>query len=310
MAAMGIKRLNPKWLQILAAVILLVEIIPPPVSGVPYPPEIHPAHEWLSGQSLGEEGIIDLQALDSERLLLPIGGSTVYATGYHAQSTAAGVGSVFPQHGFFLREWLSSNSNPFGRDEFITLLRGYHIRYILLHMVGENEQNFLEDAKANGDLAYQFCYPPPVGRTPWPYPICVFEITPASSNAFSVHFDGGWSEEEEWGIWAEGDASQIRWIATEKRNHFLTVEAFPNCLDSEGQTIRLTTNEEQLAYYEWQDCENWSETVVIPEDLVDVGWNVLNLIYGFSARPIDVTGGENPDPRPLSVGFTRIEVAP
>jgi hypothetical protein len=308
-ASMGIKRLKPRWLQFLIAAILIVEIVPPPVEGVSYPPEIHPAYEWLSAQTLGEEGIIDLQALDNERLSLPIGGNIVYATGLHNQSTAAGVGSIFPQHGFFLREWLFSSPHPFNRDEFITLLRGYHTRYVLLHMLGENEQHFLDAAKENRSFAYQSCYPPPNGRTPWPYPICVFEILPASSHSFNAHFDYGWSAMEEWGIWAEGEESQIRWIATDVQSHSLDVEAFPYCLESEQQTIRITANGKQLAYYEWQECEDWSDTVDIPEGLVGIGWNILNFEYGFSARPNDVTGGENPDPRSLSVGFTRIEVA-
>ncbi|MGB3714076.1 MAG: hypothetical protein WA996_06570 [Candidatus Promineifilaceae bacterium] len=310
LAVLGLKRLRPTWVQMLVAAILIIEIVPPPVKGVPYPPEPHTAFGWLAGQSLGDQGIIDLRALDSERLLLPISAETLFATGYHGQSTAAGVGSVWPAHGVFLREWLINNAQPFSKGEFISLLRGYRIRFLLLHMHGEDERMLLEAAKANKDLEFLDCYPPPEGLTPWPYPICVLEVLPPSPKTIDVHLDRGWSATEDWGVWAEGEKSRIRWVATIKKDHTLAIEAFPHCLEDLGQSLTLTSNERELAYHEWQGCESWQGSIVIPQEIVEIGWNDLSLEYGYAARPIDVTGGKNPDPRALSLGFSRIEVYP
>jgi len=310
LAALAIKRLRPLWLQLLVAAILIVEVVPRPIRGVAYPPVSHPAFESLSGQSLGEDGSIDLRALDNERLYLPISGETVFATGYHDHSTAAGAGSVFPAHAIFLRNWLFSHAQPLNNDEFIDLLRGYDVRFLLIHMTGDYERQHLENARKNPELNYVDCFSAPAGRTPWSYPICVLEVRSNSPETINVRLERGWSDTEDWGVWAEGDESLIRWIATSEQDHSLNIEAFPHCLENERQTLTLSIQEEELAHHEWQSCENRLETIVIPQAFVDIGWNSLSFDYGYSARPIDVTGGENPDPRPLSLGFTRIEIAP
>ena len=310
LAALGIKRLRPLWIQLLIAAILIVEIIPPPLRGVPFLPESHPAFDWLAGQSLGDDGIIDLQALDEHRLLLTISGETVFATEYHGQSTASGVGSVFPSHAVFLRNWLFSSPQPFIDDEFVPLLRGYGIRYVLLHMAGDYEERHLESAKANPELVVLDCFPTPTGRTPWSYPICVLKVLPSTPETINVQLEKGWSETENWGVWAEGDESQIRWITTSTQDQSIVIEGFPFCLEDQKQTLTLSIKGQELAHYEWQNCESWLEAIIIPEELVDIGWNSLLLEYGYSAKPVDVTGGENPDPRPLSIGFSRVEVNP
>ncbi len=52
----------------------------------------------------------------------------------------------------------------------------------------------------------------------------------------------------------------------------------------------------------------WSGTAEIPAELVRPGANELMIRTAFGTRPVDATGGENPDSRSLSAGVTRLRV--
>jgi hypothetical protein len=67
-------------------------------------------------------------------------------------------------------------------------------------------------------------------------------------------------------------------------------------------------NDVQVGSYQWTDCEPWSAQVDVPPDLVRAGANAVTLNTAYSARPVDVTNGENQDPRSLSLGLTRLHV--
>jgi len=48
--------------------------------------------------------------------------------------------------------------------------------------------------------------------------------------------------------------------------------------------------------------------MTIPGSVVRVGLNDLIIRTDYAIRPTDYSSGENPDPRALSVGFTRLRV--
>ncbi len=64
---------------------------------------------------------------------------------------------------------------------------------------------------------------------------------------------------------------------------------------------------EVVAAHRWESCDTANVEVVVPAELVDIGWNEMTLRFGRADRPADVTGGANPDGRELSVGFARLE---
>ena len=71
----------------------------------------------------------------------------------------------------------------------------------------------------------------------------------------------------------------------------------------------MAVNGVTLQEHHWQACEPWSGEIEIPGDLMRVGWNELALRYDYAARPSEVTQGANPDPRLLSVGFSKLAIS-
>jgi hypothetical protein len=90
----------------------------------------------------------------------------------------------------------------------------------------------------------------------------------------------------------------------------LAGEAFPFCLDDIQQTLSIFVRDRQLTHVEWEGYENRHLEITIPGEIVEIGWNQIDFQYGFAARPVDVTSGENTDPRPLSLGFSLLEEYP
>jgi hypothetical protein len=70
----------------------------------------------------------------------------------------------------------------------------------------------------------------------------------------------------------------------------------------------VEVNGVEVATHQWTDCEPWSGTAEIPAELVRPGANELMIRTAFGTRPVDATGGENPDSRSLSAGVTRLRV--
>jgi hypothetical protein len=308
LVGLGLECLRSSKARALLAVLLIIEIIPPPTDGVPFATPSHPAFEWLEQESLPEQGILDLYAPEPPALALAIRGETLWATRYHGRPTVSGVSSVWPAHTWFLLRWLESTPHPFQNSDLAPLLRYYQADFVLLHMHGESEWNILEGAQLNSDIRFVRCFDPPPEPSPWSYPICVLEVLPAANANFNVLFREGWSGEEPWGIWADAVESRVRWVATAQMDHRLAWEAFPHYAPGRDQSVSFEVNGAQLMTHEWKDCDPWSGEVIIPASLVEIGWNDVWLHYSHAVRPIDVTDGANPDLRRLSLGFTRLEV--
>ena len=111
---------------------------------------------------------------------------------------------------------------------------------------------------------------------------------------------------EPWGVWAEGEASKVEWVATAVRETVVSVDVFPFCVAEQQQMLEFRVNDHPIGTHTWKDCESWQGTLTIPETVLDIGWNKLTIHPTYALRPVDVTEGANPDTRALSVGFTRL----
>jgi hypothetical protein len=295
-------------LQAAFAILLLVEVLPAPSQSFPAFPAAHPAFDWLRMNTEQQDGVIDLRAPQPDMLEPLFDGKILWADQYRQRATAAGAGSVWPAHTWFLREWLLHHPKGFQDTDFAPLLRFYSVRYIVLHMGGGNERAALQKAQQNRELQLERCFDPPPGPSPWGYPICVIRVLPFAHPGFNLVFGDGWSGHEEWGLWAEGAASDARWGATAKSDYSLQIEAFPMCVPGMSQSLSLLVNNVPLSTYMWYDCDQWSADMEIPAAMVNVGWNVLTFRYAYAVKPVTVTKGQNLDERDLSVGFTKLQI--
>jgi len=316
LTALGLTLVRRAWVRIALALLLVLEVLPAPLAGLPFPPQSHPAFEWLKQQPLptesrgvgGAEGIADIFAAHPYTPVLLNDGETVLATLYHGKGTAAGASSIWPADTAFLNTWLSSHEHAFWNPDLVPILRFYRTRYILLHMRGEWEQGLLAEAKQNKEIRLLQCFEPPASPGPWDYPICVLEVVPPSQPDLNLVLDDGWSGKEDWGVWAEGTTSRAFWVATQETPNTLQVQAFPHCQRTQHQGVTFEVNGVSLATHRWDDCEPWSTTVTVPASLVRRGRNDLVVRSEYAVRPSDSSDEQSNDTRPLSVGFTKLRV--
>ncbi|MBN2006009.1 MAG: hypothetical protein JXA21_21805 [Anaerolineae bacterium] len=310
LVAQGIQRLKPPWLQALLAVLLLFEFIPPISGNVPANPPTHAAFEWIQQNTLLDDSVIDLTPVGENLVSTPLRGEVLWATLYHERASVSGVGSYLPSQADSLYGWLYAHPHAFQNPDLIPMLRFYRADYILLHMEGKNAQGVLEEARANHEIEFIDCFNPPATSSPWNYSICVLRILPSENFVPDILRISGWSSLESWGVWAEGTTSRALWIAAAQTDMLFSVEAFPHCVPEKSQSISIQVNGVPLATHQWEECESWSTQIAIPAALVKSGINDLTFEYAYAARPMDVTGGANPDLRQLSVGFTKLQLVP
>lgn len=307
LVAFGLAAIRPSWLRYSIAAILLLEILPAPYRGVPFPPPPHPAFTWVNQQPATGLALIDLYSPQPDKLTLPIGGETLWAMSYHNRPIVNGASSVLPRHTTFLREWLWQHPHPFAEADFAPLLRSYGAEYILLHMQKSSDDQFIAGAAQNEDVRAINCFDPVAHSPIWAYPICVVSLEAPSSLIGNIRLRQGWSALESWGVWAEGQQTTAEWVATAVREHKLDIEAFPVCAP-EQQQLAIYVNDTLLETRQWPDCEPWQQSVTIPAELVQIGWNRITFAAAYAISPAELTGGENPDGRALSVGFTRLNI--
>ncbi len=301
LATLAISVVRYRWLQVVLGLLLVFEIMPPRMDVVPFPPAGHPAFEWLQAQALGGQGIVETYAGNPATLVIAIQGETLLATRYHHQPTAAGSAGVVPAHTSFLANWLATHQHTFWQPDFAQIMRDFRIKYVLVQMRGEEEQQLWQEAQVATDVKALTCFPAPALPNPWPWPICMVEIPPAPSPAFDVLWGDGWSGREAWGVWAEGTESHAQWIATARTAQRLSIAAFPNCRPDRFQRIELVVNGTIVGTHRWQDCELWTAEIDMPVDLLRVGANDLVVRTDYASPPPG-----NSDPRLLSVGVTSL----
>ena len=306
----GVQQVRQPAIRLLLAALLLVEVIHlhRQLSLQPHHP-IRLSSGYGKTRSRRRESI-DLYAPSPHTLGLLIQGETLWATRYHNRATASGAGSVWPAHTRFLLDWLVQHPHAVLDPDFLPILQAYRVNFILLHMQGPYAEQILQELRLDQQFRFVECFAPPPGSSPWSHPICILQVPVQPNMPLNVRLRDGWSGQEEWGVWAEGTESDARWVATTKTDHSVRVEAFPMCVPGTSQSITLVANGIPISTHEWNNCEPWSEEVKIPAALVKVGWNNLVFRYAYAAKPAVVTNGQNPDERPLSVGFTKLQVKP
>ncbi len=237
LAGIGLERIPKPWLKMVIMALLLVESSRLPIKGVPFPPTSHPVFTWLAGRSVPPgESVLDVMAISPDIQIPYLGGPTLWATEFHHLPIASGGGSMLPTHTDYLIDWFATHPDLVNEDDFPWLLRGYGIRYVLLHMGNTPTEPMSRLATGTADLKAVGCFEA-VSGPPWDYPICVLEVTPPVSPAINVHMAGNWPEAEEWGIWAMGRKSRIRWISTNGKEDHFVIEAFPHCIEGQPQQM-------------------------------------------------------------------------
>ncbi|NPV08333.1 MAG: hypothetical protein HPY83_10295 [Anaerolineae bacterium] len=299
----------PRVARYLVALIWLLETLPLPAFGVPVPSAPHPAYAWLLQQERDRSwGIVDVAY---PTLMTDPG--ILYGTSLHGIPTASGGRPYLPGRVRTLHQFLSEDPQALGSPKAGVVLRSYDVRYLLLHLMGEEERWMWDLVVTNPALDPVGCFEPPEGPSPWPHPICIAQVDGAGANGDSPPLDElillrGWSEPEDWGVWAEGTESSARWLAADRRDYRLGVEAFPLAVPGRSQHVAIEINGKPLTAHRWTDCETWSAEVEVPAELMDKGWNELVLRYGYAARPSDLPESHTDDARLLSVGFVRLEL--
>lgn len=313
LAALGFDRLPRRWwLKLAVAALLLIEAARWPLTGVPFPPPPHPVFAVAAELPIAPgESLLDLSSPMPHLLMPAISGEALWASTLHGKPITAGGGSILPTHTAYLRDWFLTQPDPTGDAELPWLLRGYGVRYILLHLSPESGEAAAQLAAGTSDIRPLGCFGGPTAQ-PWNYPICLLEVTPppATFNVFPVI---NWGGNEGWGQWATGRESVVDWVATADRETRFAVEAFPFCVDGAlpgQQAVEFVVDDQAgtdhiVAAHHWQACDTVSLEVVVPAELVEIGRNRMLLRFARADRPADMTGGVNPDTRELSVGFTR-----
>jgi hypothetical protein len=310
LTALALTLVRVRWIRILLVLVLIVEVLPLPLSRMPFPPQAHPAFDWLKQQSMPDQSVVDLVAAHPFTPALFMEGQVVWSTRAHGKPTVSGGSSQWPSYTSFLNRWLVTHEHAFWNPDLVPILRFYRIRYILLHLQGEWERGLLSEAEQNGELKLVQCFEPLPGPGPWQYPICVLEVLPPAQPALNLILDSGWSGKEDWGVWAEGTKSEAFWVATKSTDHVLHVQAFPQCLKDRRQEVSLAVNGEKLGVHEWSDCAPWSTVITVPARLIRLGRNDLVITSRYAARPADVAEARSDDTRSLSVGFTELRAEP
>lgn len=309
LAARGVMLPRKLWMSAVLSLLLVFEVLPAPLQPVPLPTVSHPAFDWLKAQPAApDQSVVDLIAGQPYTPVLFNGGETVWATRYHGWPTVSGASSVWPAYTSFLHNWLGTHEHTFWNQDTVPILRFYDVRYLLLHMRSEQEQAILEEAQSNQELRLVDCFPAVPG--PWNYPICVLEVLPPRNANINLVLQDGWSGQEDWGVWAEGVESTALWVAMARQDHRLQVEAFPQCVDGQQQTIAIEVNGVAVGSHTWSDCDPWVNELAIPAGAVRLGRNDLVIRSAYSARPIDSGAGRSDDTRSLSAGYIRLRVEP
>ena len=313
LAALGLDRFSNSWLRLGLFLLVLIEVLPDPIRNVPTPygEPLHPAYSFLKSQSGGDFAVAELWAPAPDRLTLWIGPHPLWASQFHQTPTLSGGGSVIPGHTIFLNYWLATHKSPSEDPEFRPLMEAFSVRYLLLYMLGPNEESFLLEAKNSGQLNFIDCFEPhDLGQRVWGQPICVLELRehPPSFLGADLVLGSGWGELEPWGIWGIGESSTIRFIATNGRDHRLQFTASPYCEALGPQRMEISLNGRKIAAQDWNDCTDLVLDIELPGELIELGWNEILFEFDAATSPAEATGGVNPDRRPLAVGFKQLRI--
>ena len=309
--AFSIDQIRIRWLKYALVVLVLFEALSVPffLRGVPLKTDLHDAYGWLRDQEMSAGAMVDLHAIAPGTAQLYQNPSILWASTQHGKFNVSGTGSVLPEQASFLRTWLYENQIAAETSTSGELLASYDVRYLFLHMTNEHAQQINQDLDSSNEFSMVGCFDPPSGISPWNHPICVLENGSYSEgDGKPLFFKNGWGGLESWGIWGTDEASRLDWVATEKRDHQLVLNASPYCVDGLLQELDVYANGVPILTHKWTDCEPLQISLVLPEDDLEIGWNNVIFRYEYAAKPILVTSGESNDQRDLAAAFSEIAI--
>lgn len=175
--ALTLEKIRWRWLQWLLAGLLLLAFLPKPLPGVPFPPPPHPAYTWLKEHSPANAGsVLELYAYEPNKLIMPIGGETVWAAQYHQRPIVSGASSIWSDNYDALRNWFFGHSQPLLDQELSQIMQNYDVSTILVQIRNPADMAMIEAAGEQGQLEFIDCFEPEANGRVWHYPICVFTI--------------------------------------------------------------------------------------------------------------------------------------
>ncbi|WP_322799317.1 hypothetical protein [Thermoflexus sp.] len=271
----------------------ILEVFSVASPGWPWPLPSHPVYEWLRGRA--EQGmVLELDLIPN--LSIRHSAFALLQTLDHRKPAVNGWGSFYPRWFIQLRAWV------FDSPSRVRHLEGLGVQFLILHGV-----------QSRPDLLTMFsdlplhCFDSPRIPGLWDERICAIELSGLPTSSFTNLFlISGWSGVEPWGVWAESTAAEAAWLVRKPAAFRLEVQAFPMCPADRPQRITIFVNGLRMAERVFPGCKESQWTLVIPADRVQRGWNMLDLRFAYARSPAEATGGANPDPRSLSVGFRRL----
>lgn len=300
LAAIGLQHLGRVG-RLLVACVWLLEALPVPTASLPVITHPHPAFTWIAQQTLTPgEGIVDMAARS-----LAQGGEVIYATQLHRAPTAAIIGSSWPKAVMPLWTFFGDEKN-LARPSAALMLEQYHVRYILFHMRGPQEQERWDLLIKNPMLLAKGCFEPIERQSPWSYPICIAEVARTNALGIKIGLTDGWSVVEPWGVWADHKDSWAGWIATSTEPVYLAVEAQPNCQPDQQQEMVIKVNGIIVQAHQWETCTPWKANLPVPANAIQRGWNTITFQFRYEARQ----SGVSDDERTVAVAFTHLSVEP
>ncbi len=261
-----------------------------------------PALEWLSQQPA--RGAVF--SLDRDGVAWS--GKELWASLFHRHPLIHASAYWFPPHIRSICDHLLSGPARF--ETAIQQLRMLGLEYLFIHRNGALADTFFRQAVQSSRLSLVQCFPPPEQESPWPGEICVFRYNEGESALPNVSLVQGWSlPEEDWGIWAMGEEARVGFGAMGDRKVWLELNAFPLCVPQKQQEMEIWVNETFWTRVSFNGCEMLSFRQMLPFQWVRQGYNELMFRFAYAYSPAEIEGASNPDPRRLSVGFTRLQVS-
>lgn len=271
----------------------MLELFSVAPTGWRWPSPLHPAYVWLDVQA--KEGMA-LELGSDDKVLRS--SSTLVSTLYHRKPVVNGWGSFYPRWFVQLDQLVTGSLDRAQR------LSALGVRYLILH--GRPEGSALLSTIRDSPIR---CFDPPRIESLWDEAICIVELQnhPLTriTNLFLVE---GWSGAEDWGIWADSLFAKALWLTRRPSEFELEIRAFPLCPADTPQHMSIYVNDRLLATVLFQDCDEKQWAFVIPANLIREGWNALDLRFAYVRSPAEASGGKNPDPRSLAVGFRTLRV--
>ncbi len=279
----------PRRLGLVLGLVWLAELLPGPVGWTALP-EVHPVYDWLAARR-------------DQGAALVVGGHGPVTRAPHLWSalvrdvpTANGYASYQPAYYEALWRGLAESDAAF--DDTVGVLYGLNVRFLVVEVGDDVDRLMYARAGRSPNLRFVRCFEPAApGR--WFLPACVFELQPPAEAArqFDLLFDRGWWIREGWGRWAvDREASAFFWRTGPAPR--LDLEAFPNCVPGETQTLSLSLNGRPVLTEAFDDCRPARVSVRLPAEALTGGWNRLSFKFGY-ARPAPGS------PVPLAAGLTK-----